>query len=291
MKWSTRVLKFNKQHYGTVTKNMRGSFKLPVCVYHAQDCLPGALVNGWTAPQFVLVKGPSSFLHQDWLQVSYTSCLSPVWLSTLLHFSEPLSVVSSCSLSVVQSFLLSAMFTAELWLPSADTFSVIAKSHPPTHCRIQGTKFELLLNMCMCSHMCAITVHSFHWHVQNVMIPCCSQELLPFLSVMYFSCHPSPPTILPSSLTSSHHLFLGLPLNLVPKFIYNTLLGILFSSILCTCPNQCNLFNLIVSIIVGFLCMYVGFKTLFYVVWHLDSNASYLLTGLHLGFFCSWPSL
>jgi hypothetical protein len=29
-------------------------------------------------------------------------------------------------------------------------------------------------------------------------------------------------------------------------------LGILFSSILCTCPNQHNLLNLIVSIIVGF---------------------------------------
>ena len=36
-----------------------------------------------------------------------------------------------------------------------------------------------------------------------------------------FSCHPSPTTILPSSLTSSCHLF---PLSLVvPKFIYNTL--------------------------------------------------------------------
>ena len=69
-----------------------------------------------------------------------------------------------------------------------------------------------------------------------------------------FSCHPSPPTILPSSLTSSCHIFLGPPLNLVvPKFMYNTLLGILFSSILCTCPNQRNLFNLIVSIIVGYL--------------------------------------
>jgi len=33
-----------------------------------------------------------------------------------------------------------------------------------------------------------------------------------------FSCHPSPPTILPSSLTSSCHLFLGLPLNLVTNF-------------------------------------------------------------------------
>ena len=28
--------------------------------------------------------------------------------------------------------------------------------------------------------------YSFHWHVQNATIPYCSQELLPFLSVMYF---------------------------------------------------------------------------------------------------------
>ena len=52
----------------------------------------------------------------------------------------------------------------------------------------------------------------FHWHVPNVTIPCQSQELLPFLSVMYFFLPPSLPTILPSSLTSSCHLFLGLPL-------------------------------------------------------------------------------
>ena len=57
-----------------------------------------------------------------------------------------------------------------------------------------------------------------------------------------FSCHPSPPTTLPSP---SCHLFLVIPLNLVvPKFIYNTLLGILFSSIL---SNQRKLFNRIVS--------------------------------------------
>jgi len=29
-------------------------------------------------------------------------------------------------------------------------------------------------------------IHSFHWHVHNVTIPCRSQELLSFLSVMYF---------------------------------------------------------------------------------------------------------
>ena len=42
---------------------------------------------------------------------------------------------------------------------------------------------------------------------------------------------------------------------LFPNFLYNTLLVILLSSILCTCPNQHNLFNLTVSIIVGFLTL------------------------------------
>jgi hypothetical protein len=62
-------------------------------------------------------------------------------------------------------------------------------------------------------------------------------------SLLYtFSCHTSPPAILLSYLTSSCHLFLGLPLGpFYLKFIYPTRLGILFSSILCTCPNQRNL--------------------------------------------------
>jgi len=37
--------------------------------------------------------------------------------------------------------------------------------------------------------------------------------------------------------------------------------------------------------------VYIGFKTLFYAARHLDSTATYLPTGLHLGFFRSWPSL
>jgi hypothetical protein len=77
------------------------------------------------------------------------------------------------------------------------------------------------------------------------MIPCHSQELLPFLSHT-FSFHSSPPAVLPSSLTASCHLFHGLPLCLVSKFIYNTLLGVLFSSIICTCQKQHNLCSLIV---------------------------------------------
>jgi hypothetical protein len=39
------------------------------------------------------------------------------------------------------------------------------------------------------------------------------------------------------------------------KFIYNILLRILFSSILCTCQNKRNLFNFIVGIIAGFLTL------------------------------------
>ena len=74
-----------------------------------------------------------------------------------------------------------------------------------------------------------------------------------------FSCHPSPPTILPSSVTSSCHLFPGIPLSLVPEFIYNTFLGILFPSIFYACPNQRNLFNLTVSITVGFFNTCINF--------------------------------
>jgi hypothetical protein len=40
--------------------------------------------------------------------------------------------------------------------------------------------------------------------------------------------------------------------------MYNTLLGIPFSSILCTCPNQHKLFNLTVSAIMGFFNHYIN---------------------------------
>jgi len=61
---------------------------------------------------------------------------------------------------------------------------------------------------------------SFHWNVQNLMIPCHSQELLQFLSVIYFFFPPFS-TNYSSILTPSCHLFLGLPLLVVSKFIYN----------------------------------------------------------------------
>ena len=109
---------------------------------------------------------------------------------------------------------------------------------------IENTMFSLIL----------IFIHSLHWHVQNVTIPSRSQELLPFLFVMNF--------FLPTFSTNYSSV---LPHFILPSISWSNSqphcfqihieypLGILFSSILCTCPNQHNLFNLIISVIVGFL--------------------------------------
>jgi len=82
-------------------------------------------------------------------------------------------------------------------------------------------------------------------------LPLSEASSIPLCYVLY------PATLLHQLLSILSHLILpsiswSTSQFLVPKFIYNTLLRILFSSILCTCPNQHNLFNLIVSIIVGF---------------------------------------
>jgi len=127
-----------------------------------------------------------------------------------------------------------------------------------------------LLVCCLCSNIVSTSPWpvTFRIHPSIRSIGMCRMRR--FLAVLrsFFhssllctlSFHPSSPTILPSSLTSSCHLFLGVPLNLVfPKFICNTLLGILFSFILSTCPNQQNIFNLIVSVIVVFFNNCINF--------------------------------
>ena len=95
-------------------------------------------------------------------------------------------------------------------------------------------------------------------------------------SMLYtFSYHSSLPTTLPSSLTSSCHLFLGPPLSLVvSKFIYNTLLGIQFSLILCTYPNKHNLFKLIVS-----YSVFLQLRRFNFLVNILQFSLSLLYTG------------
>ena len=94
-------------------------------------------------------------------------------------------------------------------------------------------------------------IRSFHWQVQNATIPRRSQELLPFLSVTCFFLPPLHHQLFfhPLSLHLAIYFLVYLCL-VVPKFIYiyNTLLGILFPSILCACPNQRNLFDLTVCL-------------------------------------------
>jgi hypothetical protein len=95
-------------------------------------------------------------------------------------------------------------------------------------------------------------IHPSHCHMHNVTIPCRSQQVLPFLSVIYsflppFSNYYS--SILSDFILQSISWSTSQTYN--SKFIYNTLLGILLSSILSTCPNNCNLFNLFVSLFVG----------------------------------------
>jgi len=78
---------------------------------------------------------------------------------------------------------------------------------------------------------CYSFIHSFHWHVPNATIPCRSQELLPFLSVMYFFL---PPFYTDYSSILSHFILPSISWYtyqfLVPKFIYNTLLENQFST-------------------------------------------------------------
>ena len=118
----------------------------------------------------------------------------------------------------------------------------------------------------------------------NNSLPFSGASSIPLCYVLF------PVTLLhhPSSLTPYCHLFLGLPLNLVvPKFIYNTLLGILFSSILCTCPNQRNLFNPIVSVTVGFFNPCVNY---FICINHEAPNST-ICFAVCCFVFCRWRSL
>jgi len=92
-------------------------------------------------------------------------------------------------------------------------------------------------------------------------------------SLLYtLSFHPSPPTSLPSS---RHFIVPSISwCTSQPCFFQILFLGILFPSILCTCPNQSNLFNLIVFVIVGFfkqLYRFLYWLTSFNFLFHFDN--------------------
>jgi hypothetical protein len=117
--------------------------------------------------------------------------------------------------------------------------------------------------------------------VRNAKIPCRSHELRPFLSVMYFF----PATLLhqlffhPPSLLLVIYFLVYLSVLLFSNSSIILFLGILFCSILSTCPNQRNPFNLIVSVIVQFLTV----ASIFY--WLISSNFLFHCHVLGLKFF------
>ena len=95
-----------------------------------------------------------------------------------------------------------------------------------------------------------------HWHVQIATVPRRSQELLPFLSVVQV--YPFLPLFFHQLAfhPPSHHLVIFflvyLSILLFPNSYVIFFWGVLFSSILSSCSNQRNLFNLIVPTTMGF---------------------------------------
>ena len=79
----------------------------------------------------------------------------------------------------------------------------------------------------------------------NTSIPLC---YIPFPSTLFHQL-----AFHPSSLHLAIYFLFYLSALLFPNSYLILFLGILFSSILCTCPDQRNLFKLIVSVIVFFL--------------------------------------
>jgi hypothetical protein len=94
-------------------------------------------------------------------------------------------------------------------------------------------------------------IHSFHWQCRMRRFLVVLRSF--FHSSLFYtlSFHPFSPTSLLPSPTSSCHLFLGLPNNHVVHT--QCFLGFLFSSKLCTYPNQRKVSKLIVSVIGCFL--------------------------------------
>ena len=93
-------------------------------------------------------------------------------------------------------------------------------------------------------------VHSFH-SIHSLTCAECDDSLsFSAASSIPLCCELFPSTLFhqivfcPSSLRLA--IYFSIPVSLVvSKFIHNTFLGILFSSILCTYPNQHNIFSLL----------------------------------------------
>jgi len=89
-----------------------------------------------------------------------------------------------------------------------------------------------------------------------------------------------------TSMQCACAIFSSVAYSAVQYFPHYLINGKKFRKKVCVCVCVC-----VCIYIYIYIYIYIGFKTLFYVVRHLDSIASYLPIGLHLGFFRSWPSV
>jgi hypothetical protein len=109
-----------------------------------------------------------------------------------------------------------------------------------------------------------IFIHLFHWNVQNSLpfsgassIPLC---YIPFPSSLFHQL-----VFHPTSRNLAIDFFVYLSALLFPNS-YITFWGEFYFLPVCTCPNQRNLFNLIVSVIVGFIPLHE------FLYWVIFSN-------------------
>ena len=118
-------------------------------------------VNSWL---YTINFGTESFFISfmiNWMGIEDVCTYPWVNITFLTHRAMLLSSWSSC---------VNCMYLEREWL-FIDKNTVSQRRRNSRHLVAQVTKFY---------------VHSFHWHVQNAMICCRSQELLQFLSVIYF---------------------------------------------------------------------------------------------------------
>ena len=132
----------------------------------------------------------------------------------------------------------------------------------------------------------------FHSFIHSIDM-CRMWRFLAFLcsffhsSLFYnLSFHPFPPTrVLSSLLHLANYFLVYLSSCCIQIHINKTFLGVLFSSILSTCPNYRNLFNFIVSDIIGFLT--TAYITLLVNIFQFSFYFSYIMPKILLYTFLS----
>jgi hypothetical protein len=137
---------------------------------------------------------------------TYTQNAFPCWeFHTVTHLECPL--IHKCTSHIQPA--------PTIWL-----FSL-----PISTCSSQNFRARMTCAVTVVLNRGSTSIHSIHCHVQNAMIPCRSQELLPFLSVVYPYLPPSHPPyfILPSiSWSTSQPFCFQIHIYFVPFSVHST---------------------------------------------------------------------